>query len=89
MNLFIVFLLCLIAASCSCGCLGERSLEQELFYEEYRCVQSVISIFLLNKAMPFVLCQDVPDRNSILRRGNKFCGVFYRDTGIILSLNDK
>ena len=43
--------------------------QQELFDKEYRCVRFVISILLLCEAVAFVLRQDVPNWNSILRRG--------------------
>ena len=69
-SFFILFLLVLDLPRWNYGFgLAVGYLQQELFDKEYRCVRFVISILLLCEAVAFVLRQDVPNRNSILRRG--------------------
>ena len=68
-SFFILFLLFLFAAMELRLWFSGQLSQQELFDKEYRCVRFVISILLLCEAVAFVLRQDVPNRNSILRRG--------------------
>src|SRR6266404_7662366 len=69
-SFFILFLLVLSFAAMELRLWFSGQLsQQELFDKKYRCVRFVISILLLCEAVAFVLSQDVPHRNSILRRG--------------------
>jgi len=69
-SFFILFLLVLSFAAMELRLWFSGQLsQQELFDKEYRCVRFVISILLLCEAVAFVLRQDVPNRNSLLRCG--------------------
>ena len=68
-SFFILFLLVRNLPRWNCGFGLAVSFQQELFDKDYHYVRFVIPILLLCEAVTFVLCQDVPNRNSILGRG--------------------
>lgn len=67
----------------------ERSFEQELFYEEYGRVQSIIPVIQLRKPVAFILCEHIPNRDSIFRGADELSRIGSRDSGIVLPLDQE